>query len=66
MEIKPTIALISNIGEVWKVPVIHKATLCYIFLSFLRKYEREALLKNYKIKLQDKTIKYYRKNTYFI
>jgi len=51
MEIKPTIALIPNIGEVQKIPVIHKATLCCIFLSFLKKYEKGALLKNYKREL---------------
>jgi len=45
MGIKPVIALISKVGEVQKVPKIYIAALCCIFLSFLREYERGALLK---------------------
>jgi len=37
-------ALISDIGDVWKAPEIHKATLLYIFLSFLREYASGTLL----------------------
>ena len=36
--------LISDVGDVQKVPEIYKATLFCIFLSSLRRYVREALL----------------------
>ena len=41
------IASIPKVGEVQKASKIHKETLYWIFLSFLRRYKREALLKYY-------------------
>ena len=51
MGIKPAMVSTPSIREVWKALVIYKATLHCIFLSSLRGYKREALLKNYKRKL---------------
>ena len=51
MGIIPVIVSTPSIREVWKAPVIYKAALHCIFLSSLRGYKREALLKNYKRKL---------------
>jgi len=48
MGIKPVMASTSNVGEVQKASMIQMADLCCIFLSFLRGYERGALLKNHK------------------
>ena len=41
------IASISKVGEVWKASKTHKEAFYYIFLSFLREYKKEALLKYY-------------------
>ena len=35
MRIRPTIALISIVGEIWKVSKIHNVALYYILLSLL-------------------------------
>ena len=37
-----------KVEEVQKASMIQIAALHYIFLSFLREYERKVLLKNYK------------------
>jgi len=38
------IALMSSEEDVWKVPKIQIAAFCCILLSFLMRYDREALL----------------------
>jgi len=37
-------ASMSEEGDIWKAPRIHKAALFYILLSTLRRYESGALL----------------------
>jgi len=44
MGMRPEMASISSEDKVQKMPDIHKAALCYIFLSILRGYSRGTLL----------------------
>jgi len=48
MRMRSAIALISYMGEVQKAPVIYIVALCCIFLSSLKGWYREALLKYHK------------------
>jgi len=59
MRIKPAIASTPNIDEMQKVSVIQITALYYIFLSFVREYERGDFIEE----LQIKSTKSYRKNT---
>jgi len=47
MEMRPTIASMSSDSNIQKVPVIHKAALCCIFLSSDRLLIVEEPLKNH-------------------
>ena len=58
MRIKPAIASTPNIDEMQKAPVIQITALYYIFLSFVREYERGGFIEE----LQRKSTKSYRKD----
>ena len=48
MKMRPAIASIPHVGEIWKAPVIHIAALHCIFFNFLRGWNKGTLLKYHK------------------